>query len=337
MATKSALLVLLALVSLSFAAPSQQDEEILYFPNPADDGETLIPGRLTPNTDNQERDPSQVHFLLYTKDNRDNPDELFAGDSEALERSHFKRNAEVKFMSHGFGGNYTHGFPWNLKNAYLDLPNEVNIILIDWSHLADNSNYFAAVQNTKLVGPMSAELLEFLISQGAVAREQVYLIGFSLGCHVVGIAGGNMNPRVPRLTGLDPARPLLDVAPDSDRLDPTDAEFVDVIHTAGATLAFLNPVGDVDFYPNGGAGPMPGCGVDLVGSCSHQRSPAYWLESVATNPFGFRGTMCDTWQNYQNGACVGNQRATFGQYTPTNTPHGKYYLETAAESPYAQG
>lgn len=43
-----------------------------------------------------------------------------------------------------------------------------------------------------------------------------------------------------------------------DRLDPTDASFVDVIHTDAALQVFdgfghVDPLGHVDFYPNGGS------------------------------------------------------------------------------------
>lgn len=51
--------------------------------------------------------------------------------------------------------------------------------------------------------------------------------------------------------------------------DPTDAAFVDVIHTSAGTLlegglAFREPRGHVDFYPNSG-GNQPGCGIDPFG------------------------------------------------------------------------
>lgn len=42
-------------------------------------------------------------------------------------------------------------------------------------------------------------------------------------------------------------------------LDITDAQFVDVIHTAGGTFGYVKPIGHVDFYPNGGKAPQPGC------------------------------------------------------------------------------
>ena len=103
-----------------------------------------------------------------------------------------------------------------------------------------------------------------------------------------------------RITGLDPAGPLFkstifySVGPE-DRLDKSDAQFVDVIHSAGkwfgndaiqvmklVTGQLTNTVmfvmqqclqGHVDFFPNGGRSPRPGCEerdfLDL--SCSHFR------------------------------------------------------------------
>lgn len=38
-------------------------------------------------------------------------------------------------------------------------------------------------------------------------------------------------PGLGRITGLDPAEPFFQYMPASVRLDPTDATFVDVIHT----------------------------------------------------------------------------------------------------------
>ena len=69
---------------------------------------------------------------------------------------------------------------------------------------------------------------------------------------------------VHRITGLDPAGFQFENAPASDRLDPSDACFVDVIHTnAGSFLSdqsfgIIRHCGHVDFYPNGGAS-QPGC------------------------------------------------------------------------------
>ena len=55
------------------------------------------------------------------------------------------------------------------------------------------------------------------------------------------------------------------------RLDRSDADFVDVIHTAGKWVGTHRDMGHVDFFPNLGEAPQPGCenkeSLDL--SCSH--------------------------------------------------------------------
>jgi pancreatic triacylglycerol lipase len=94
--------------------------------------------------------------------------------------------------------------------------------------------------------------------------------------------------------------------PEFVRLDPGDAEFVDVIHTDAKSILMFGygleqPVGHVDFYPNGGTD-QPGCGMlhlpavgmsrmdsldvatDIVSrhlvSCSHTRAISLYIESL---------------------------------------------------------
>lgn len=65
-------------------------------------------------------------------------------------------------------------------------------------------------------------------------------------------------------TGLDPAAPGFDFDDAAIRLDPSDAMFVDVIHSdvrdsaLSKALGIKRPCGHVDFYPNGGKH-QPGC------------------------------------------------------------------------------
>lgn len=58
---------------------------------------------------------------------------------------------------------------------------------------------------------------------------------------------------------LDPAMPSFDHAAIDGRLDTTDANFVDVIHSCAGTLGIKKPIGHVDFYPNNGEAIQPGC------------------------------------------------------------------------------
>lgn len=67
-----------------------------------------------------------------------------------------------------------------------------------------------------------------------------HIIGFSLGAHIAGYVGENIQAvtgqKIGRITGLDPAEPLFESTPAFVRLDPTDAEFVDVIHSDAKSM-----------------------------------------------------------------------------------------------------
>jgi hypothetical protein len=49
-----------------------------------------------------------------------------------------------------------------------------------------------------------------------------------------------------RYIGLDPAAPMFEQATEVERLDRTDADFVDVIHSS--RLGLYDRIGHVDFY-----------------------------------------------------------------------------------------
>lgn len=63
--------------------------------------------------------------------------------------------------------------------------------------------------------------------------------------------------------GLDPAGPYFtkNIKPDV-RLDPSDALYVDVIHTDAGKLGTTTKGGHIDFFPNGGSR-QPGCVFNL--------------------------------------------------------------------------
>lgn len=61
------------------------------------------------------------------------------------------------------------------------------------------------------------------------------------------------------ISGLDPALPLYTFQSKNQRLCPSDAAFVDIIHTDGGVLGLPFPMGHADFFPNGGVGLQPGC------------------------------------------------------------------------------
>ena len=56
---------------------------------------------------------------------------------------------------------------------------------------------------------------------------------------------------LPRITGLDPARPCFNEGEKLHALQRGDASFIDVIHSNSGILGVKVSIGDVDFYPNG--------------------------------------------------------------------------------------
>lgn len=66
---------------------------------------------------------------------------------------------------------------------------------------------------------------------------------------------------------MDPAGPGYTDIPKKYRLDKGDAKLVDVIHTFMKVLSLAEPLGHVDFYPNGGKF-QPGC-PDIYDVCAY--------------------------------------------------------------------
>ena len=92
-------------------------------------------------------------------------------------------------------------------------------------------------------------------------------MGHSLGAHIAGFIGNRFSGKIARITGMDPARPDFEapiMKDPKDRLDPTDAKFVDVIHSDSGAAGFIRPLGHADFYPNGGSFRQPGCPLFLT-------------------------------------------------------------------------
>lgn len=138
------------------------------------------------------------------------------------------------------------------------------------------------------------------------------------------------------LTLSDPAYPAFqDAEKTGQNLDPSDAEFVDVIHTCSGLLGHNQNLGHADFYPNGGKAAQPGCDFtsDFVGGCSHGRSYRYFAESIQTKN-GFLSFECDSWEDYEAKRCEGDP-VPMGESTPDEA-RGTYFLETSAGPRFAR-
>lgn len=97
----------------------------------------------------------------------------------------------------------------------------------DWSPAA-GKNYVSAQGSVVRVGQFVADFINSLVSTYKINLDNVKFVGHSLGAHISGNAGAALKGRVDRIVGLDPAGPLFSVKNTDNRLDPTDAKFVQV-------------------------------------------------------------------------------------------------------------
>ncbi|XP_065569016.1 pancreatic triacylglycerol lipase-like isoform X2 [Artemia franciscana] len=227
----------------------------------------------------------------------------------------------------------THGYMENGRQAWLQdmattlmLYYDANVIVLDWVS-GSAPPYTQAVANIRLIGTMVAQFIVEVSEKYGPSTREFHFIGHSLGAHLGGYAGSTLKRfgfTLGRVTGLDPAEPFFEGTETIVRLDPSDADFVDVIHTDGKPilaggLGLIQPSGHVDFYPNGGM-KQPGCGGDITESidmedgsivygirryigCNHIKANEFFTESIKRDHCPFLAVECPSWEDFQSGKC----------------------------------
>ncbi|XP_060663375.1 uncharacterized protein LOC132796283 [Drosophila nasuta] len=272
----------------------------------------------------------------------------------------------VRVIVHGFGSACPHVWIYEMKTALMAVEDCI-VICVDWENGATFPNYVRAAANTRLVGKQLAMLLRHLEQHKGLNLMRTHVIGFSLGAHVSGFAGAEL-PGLSRITGLDPAGPLFEAQHPKVRLDSSDAEFVDVIHSNGENLILgglgsWQPMGHVDYYPNGGR-VQTGCSNLFVGAvtdfiwsaqaaedeegrslCNHRRAYKFFIDSVAPRCM-FPAFPCANYDDFLKGKCFpcaqddedlaeGVPRCgNMGYYADRSTGRGQLYLLTREEEPF---
>ncbi|XP_059156353.1 pancreatic lipase-related protein 2-like [Physella acuta] len=281
-----------------------------------------------------------ARFLLYTRNNRQNPDSLIYTNAASVTGSHFSASRGTKFIVHGFSSSGTTQWIMSLKDKLLN-KGDFNVIAVDWGKGAAAPFYDLASSNIRVVATEIKLLLNIMHSKG-LDLGKVHLIGHSLGAHLSGYVGNLFGHNViGRISGLDPAEPNFLNKAVAARLDADDAKFVDVIHTDGRHFDFVGgyglmiPCGDVDFYLNGGEH-QPGCsGSNQSISCSHGRAHEYFSESVDST-CEFKAHPCDSFAKFENGECFscGSGCGVAGYSADQHPARGSLYVDTHHVAPF---
>ena len=290
------------------------DEKPFYNPGVRPWALTLLP---------QEPSKISTKYLLFTRNNI-NTSVYITSQNES---EYFKVNFKTTFIIHGFLVRKISNWLIELKDSLLKFE-DMNVIIVDWTK-GNSFPYSQATANTQVVGRDIAKLVNSFISKNLITANNIHLIGHSLGAHVAGYAGEQVQG-LGRITGLDPAGPLFEFSDNKVRLDPSDANFVDVIHTDGASTSelgfgLIQSSGTVDFYVNGGRD-QPGCpkrvrklvnAILYVASfgfkwfedsmkavtCSHSAAIRLYINSIEREECSYLAIKCENSTEFNNSNC----------------------------------
>ncbi|KAL1490867.1 hypothetical protein ABEB36_011552 [Hypothenemus hampei] len=273
---------------------------------------------------------------MYSATHPESPEQIFVAThvrGTNLDKTSFDPAKPSKVIIHGYNSNMFLSALTDLRKEYLK-SNDYNIFAVDWSPLNQSPCYPAAVWNARHVGTCTAQLIDRIKDMGA---KDIHVIGFSLGAHITNYLALALYPyRLPRITGLDPALPGYVTATNDNKLDKSDAEFVDVYHTSAFMQGKAEESGHVDFYFNGGS-IQPGCWREAnFFSCNHHRAPIYYAESISS-PKGFWGCRCPNFLEYLKGHCPLNEIQVLLGEKVNRFIYGTYMVTTASAPPFALG
>ncbi|CAB1328854.1 unnamed protein product [Coregonus sp. 'balchen'] len=248
----------------------------------------------------------QVQYLLLTRKNTDCAS-LFSQESLSNNASYFNSSQPTKIIVHGYRAlGSKPSWVKQLAQALLQVQ-DANVVVVDWVYGASYA-YNLVVENYKEVAVQISVLINQLQNHGC-KLESFHFIGVSLGAHVSGFVGTLFKGEIGRITGLDPAGPMFKGADKYDRLDPSDALFVEAIHTDSDYFGISIPVGHADFFLNGGMD-QAGCShsrfLSIYGSviCNHMRALHLYISALnGTCPLS--GIPCSSYEDFLKGRCLG--------------------------------
>lgn len=279
-------------------------------------------------------------MIFYIRDNK-RYTQVVVNDPELPRKLNSSIN--VAFIVHGYIDNINRRWVRQTITNWIKYQ-DVQVCAVDWARLAAFEYSITANVNTYMVGDFLAVFIKYLMRNGFII-ENMIIVGHSLGAHIAGFTGAALNGRLSQIIGLDPAAPLFTfpiVVSNADRLDPSDAQWVQVIHTTSGLLGTPYQTGHQDFYPNGGIAPQPGCIIPLITdsptpeslSCSHLIATFYFYSSLIPNVH-CGGSNCYNNYLWLTRQCHGNPIDILGIYNYRR--RGTFYFATDSVFPYCTG
>lgn len=203
----------------------------------------------------------KIQFYLYTRRTQQTPELLQPLDENSLYFTHFNPKYPTKIIIHGFGGGRNLSPSPDLREAYFSI-GDYNIIIVDYGS-AVREPCLSQMEWAPRFGALCiSQLVKYLGRHPRGVRpDNMHFIGYSVGAHIAGLVANYLKPsegKLGRITALDPTIFFHAASNNSRDLDPSDAHFVDVLHTGAGILGQWHSSGHADFYVNGGTR-QPAC------------------------------------------------------------------------------
>ncbi|RXG68319.1 Pancreatic triacylglycerol lipase [Armadillidium vulgare] len=283
----------------------------------------------------------------------------------SLKSSTFDPSKECKFVTHGYLHHGDRKWLKKIVEALLTY-GDYNVFRVDWGN-GSRSLPDIALANTKVVGAEIAHFINTLKKEFSFDTKKGHCIGHSMGGYVCGYAGQGVD-KLGRITALDLGpREVLEVN-NNEKLDPSDAIFVDAIHTDLVLLNILpslgepKPLGHIDIYVNGGYD-QSGCDLTLESLldptnnfeenlfdvfsheifCSHVRPLPYYIEALTNQSCQWVAYECPSDELFKKGECTtcGEDNSKCGflgpradEYANKTRKNVVLFIETAKKPPF---
>ncbi|KAG8193196.1 hypothetical protein JTE90_005546 [Oedothorax gibbosus] len=297
-----------------------------------------------------------LEYHVFTKKNPEEPC-LLEPTMESLHKCDIEPENHLVMLICGFLEEYQPGNLFEvMKNKILE-NGPFTVIIFDWSKY-NGPPVSLALYNMQVIGPIAADMLNFITENAGVPAENMILAGHSLGGHLAGYIGKRV-PNLGRIDSLDPSWQFMESFPYLEKISYKDAKFVRVFHSSYELTSFgiTSPLGHIDIYFNGGIS-QPRCefgatyqrtsgdwvtiySVILKYICPHEMMNTYYIYTMNTTDCQFLATHCDSYEDFQAGKCPRNSSvvADIGFYgdTVTGLPKlSKFYIEVGKDPPYCQ-
>ncbi|KAI4462438.1 lipase [Holotrichia oblita] len=157
---------------------------------------------------------ADIKLYLYTNENTQGEEVLSIENLDDLINSnYYNHSLKNIFIMHGWIGTILNDVNIETKAAIFESGKPANIFVVDWS-IPAGQFYPFAVWSIPSVGQIIANYIDKMINHFGIDGSDFILVGHSIGAHLAGVVGSNLNGTIGQIVGLDPVWILFSIMDD---------------------------------------------------------------------------------------------------------------------------